>query len=98
MRFEDLEPVFLKLRETPFGPVQIPVTRDDAQGVMFLCPKCFAESGGPVGVHQVICWGSSVLNNSAINGPGRWDMTGHGPGDMTLVGAGKSGLVQVRSA
>ena len=21
-----------------------------------LCPKCFAENGGPVGTHSVICW------------------------------------------
>ena len=95
MRFEDLEPVFLKLLSTPFGPVQTPVLRDEAQGVMFLCPQCYADANGPEGVHQVICWGSSVINNSHLNGPGRWDMAGHGAGDMTLIGASGSNSVEV---
>lgn len=33
-------------------------SRDDPQpaafGVMFLCPKCFADNGGEVGTHSVI--------------------------------------------
>lgn len=29
---------------------------DEADGVMFLCPKCFAANGECVGMHSVICW------------------------------------------
>ena len=28
----------------------------DAQGVEFLCPKCFAAHAGPIGTHGVIVW------------------------------------------
>lgn len=59
----------------------------DAQGVMFLCPKCFAENGGEVGTHRVVCWSRSRgVPDSAQPSPGRWTIDGTGYHDLTLNG------------
>jgi hypothetical protein len=57
----------------------------DAQGVRFLCPKCFSENGGSVGTHSVICWflGRGVSADESP-GPGRWNALGTGLSDLTL--------------
>lgn len=59
----------------------------DAQGVMFLCPKCYEAKGGPVGVHRVICWfaGRGVPDSQVPTG-GRWEPAGSGLDDLTFVG------------
>jgi hypothetical protein len=57
-----------------------------AQGVEFLCPKCFAANGGAVGTHAVICWSRSRgIPDAASPGPGRWRLTGTGFGDLSLM-------------
>ncbi len=67
----------------------------EADGVRFLCPKCFTENGGAVGTHSVICWGPNV-NRKVEPGPGRWTLVGTGLDDLTLDGAlGKSRSVQL---
>jgi hypothetical protein len=59
----------------------------EAQGVMFLCPKCFAANGGRVGTHIVICWSRSRgVPDDAQPGPGRWTLEGTGYADLTLNG------------
>ncbi len=65
---------------------------EQAQGVKFLCPKCFAANKGPVGTHAVICWSSSRgVPAKAFPGPGRWRLVGTGFQDLTLdVEPGKS--------
>jgi hypothetical protein len=55
----------------------------DADGVYFLCPKCFAENGGPIGTHSVICW-RPRMPAEVLPGPGRWEFVGTGLGDLTL--------------
>jgi hypothetical protein len=68
----------------------------DAQGVCFLCPKCFATNGGPVGTHSVICWSRSRgVPDSESPGPGRWLLNGTGIDDLTLDGDGGSRSVQL---
>lgn len=58
---------------------------DDAQGIEFLCPKCFAANGGPVGTHAVVCWSRSRgVPDKAEPAPGRWLMRGTGFDDLTL--------------
>ena len=49
----------------------------DAQGLWFLCPKCFTGNNGPVGTHGVLVWfeGRGVPPE-ATPGPGRWLITG----------------------
>ena len=56
---------------------------EDAAGVMFLCPVCFAANGGPRGTHGVICWSPSVSQEHDPK-PGRWAMEGTGLHDLSL--------------
>lgn len=57
----------------------------EAQGIIFLCPKCFAKNGGPVGTHSVICWSRSRgVPDDVSPGPGRWALQGSGFEDLTL--------------
>ena len=69
-------------------------TLADAQGVMFLCPKCYAENGGPVGTHMVLCWfaGRGVPEDEAPL-PGRWNPSGTGIEDLTFVGPGAASVL-----
>lgn len=60
----------------------------DADGVMFLCPKCFAANGGRVGTHSVICWFTGKVDADVAPGPGRWNPRGTGLKDLTFVGPG----------
>lgn len=57
----------------------------EAQGISFLCPKCFAENKGPRGTHSVICWSRSRgVPEDATPGPGRWKLDGTSFDDLTL--------------
>lgn len=58
---------------------------DDAQGIEFLCPKCFQANGGTGGTHAVVCWSRSRgVPDAAQPGPGRWQLVGTGYHDLTL--------------
>jgi hypothetical protein len=60
---------------------------EQAQGVRFLCPKCFHKNGGNVGTHSVICWSRSRgVPETATPGPGRWSLHGTSLDDLTLHG------------
>lgn len=65
----------------------------EADGVCFLCPKCFKQNGGPVGTHSVICWAPSVPQDTSPT-PGRWEMHGAGLDDLTLVAGSSSVALQ----
>lgn len=70
------------------GPAEyIPIvdTLAEADGVWFLCPKCFAGNGGPVGTHAVICWFVGKVADDVDPKPGRWTPTGTGLHDLTFV-------------
>lgn len=68
-----------------------------AAGIQFLCPKCYAANGSPVGTHTVICWGPEVDKGCAPS-PGRWVMIGGGFYDLTLNGTpGKSRSVLLKT-
>jgi hypothetical protein len=63
----------------------------EAQGVWFLCPKCFAHNGGAKGTHCV--WvsfaGRGVPDESGSHNnegkPSRWTATGTGLHDLTTT-------------
>lgn len=57
----------------------------EADGVMFLCPKCYIENNGPVGTHSVICWFVGRVPDDVDPKPGRWTPTGTGLSDLTFV-------------
>lgn len=61
----------------------------EADGIMFLCPVCFAAKGSDVGVHSIVCWEPSVPRERSP-GPGRWTMQGTGLDDLTLVASSSS--------
>ena len=66
-------------------------TLAEADGVMFLCPKCFGQNGGPVGTHAVLCWFVGKVADDVDPKPGRWTPTGTGLHDLTFVpSAGRS--------
>lgn len=80
--------------EERMGPVEyLPEvdTLAEADGVMFLCPKCFADNGGPVGTHAVICWFVGKVTDDVDPKPGRWTPTGTDLSDLSFVpSAGRS--------
>jgi hypothetical protein len=59
-------------------------TLQEANGIEFLCPKCFIENKGPVGTHIVICWQPDMPVNLSP-GPGRWKLVGTSFEDLSLV-------------
>lgn len=87
MRLFDLSPQFVSLVRTvgAAGAYERCDSIEQADGVRFLCPKCFAERNSPIGVHAVVCWKPSVLPK--VRPAGRWGMTGTGMYDLTLVPA-----------
>jgi len=64
-----------------------------ADGVIFLCPKCFHDNGGPVGTHSVICW-SPAVSQDHVPRPGRWNLVGTAIDDLTLVAGSSSVQLQ----
>lgn len=99
LRLHELEAVFLYYtgedgRDMHMGEPP-DVTLDRADAVMFLCPKCFTENGGPVRTHRVICNRPRVpLIPEKYVGPGRWEFQGTGIDDLTLVAGSSSILLQ----
>lgn len=87
MRLTELAPQFLRYEKRADGVFLPYVDRiEEAQGISFLCPVCFAKNGGPVGTHGVICWSSSRgVPDDATPGPGRWRLEGTGYGDLSLM-------------
>ena len=84
MKLTELQPRFIQYSPGVYKHVD---TIDEAQGVWFLCPKCFAANNGPVGTHAVICWSRSAgVPDEAVPGPGRWTLVGTGYNDLTLNG------------
>lgn len=81
MNLRQLEAKFV--RRTNEGRQHVS-TIAEADGVDFLCPKCYAEQGGPVGTHHIVCWSPSVPQDVGP-GPGRWSMHGNSIDDLTLV-------------
>lgn len=81
---QELEAHFLKvLDDRTYETAGISLA--NADGVMFLCPKCFAANGGKVGTHSVICWFRGKVSDELTPKPGRWTPVGTGLGDLTFV-------------
>ena len=76
------------------GPVEyyVPVeTIPEADGLAFMCPKCFVTHGGSVGTHWVVCWRPHVPPEVEPK-PGRWEFLGTSLDDLTLK-AGSSSIL-----
>lgn len=88
MRLSELEPEFIKILDEKS---HMPSSLTEADGLFFLCPKCFAENKGPVGTHAIICWRPRVSQDRDPK-PGRWEFVGTGIDDLKLV-AGSSSIL-----
>ena len=90
MKLIELEPSFLKITDNKthrrVGSIE------EADGIWFICPKCFTEAGTNVGVHWVICWQPHVPQTREPK-PGRWSFEGTGYHDLTLVAKSSSILL-----
>lgn len=60
-------------------------TLAEADGLRFMCPKCFADNAGPVGTHLVMCWFVGRVPDDEMPGPGRWTPIGTSLDDLTFV-------------
>ncbi len=77
------------------GPQQIFVNVEaigDADGIIFLCPKCFAANGGSLGTHSVVCWSPRVPPDADPK-PGRWNLVGTSYADLSLRAGSSSVLL-----
>lgn len=83
MRLVDLEAKFLALMDGDAKTFRYVDSIADAQGVWFLCPKCYAANAGRIGTHAVICWNRTVPDDMDPK-PGRWALHGTGLHDLTL--------------
>lgn len=91
MKLIELEPHFLKLK-TPTSWMRVD-SIEEADGVLFLCPKCFQQDPvGPIGTHSIICWRPRVSQDVSPK-PGRWEFTGTGYADLSLVAGSSSVLL-----
>lgn len=90
MKLIDLNPKWLKHHNhVSWFRVQ---SKDQADGIQFLCPKCFKANNGPEGTHSIICWAPQVSSNLSPR-PGRWTMEGTDFNNLTLKA--KSSSVQL---
>lgn len=60
-------------------------TLDGADGIMFLCPKCYEKNRGSRGTHVIVCWFVGRVPDSEMPGPGRWTPQGTSLDDLTFV-------------
>jgi hypothetical protein len=96
MRLVDLKPFFVRYetRQEDGKEREYTHTVDslgDAQGIFFLCPKCFAADGGEVGTHaiDVTFADRGALPNQGSHGtdgsPTRWTVTGSDFSNLTTA-------------
>ena len=84
MKLTLLEPQFMRI--TSAGHYADVDTLAEAQGVMFLCPKCFAKNCGNVGTHSVMVWFRDCgVPADEVPLPGRWGVSGTGYADLTIT-------------
>jgi hypothetical protein len=58
---------------------------ETAQGIVFLCPRCFYRNGGAVGTHMVICWFEGRGVPASVPPTGRWKAYGLCLEDLSLA-------------
>lgn len=80
-----LEAEFIKLTDPAGGSFRRVDTLAEADGILFLCPKCFAAVGSRPGVHSVLCWFRGHVPDAVSPKPGRWTPAGTGLHDLTFV-------------
>ena len=64
-------------------------TIDEAHGIWFLCPLCFAANSGRIGTHMVMCGfagraPAGTMSKNSAGADSRWEVSGTGYHDLTL--------------
>lgn len=91
MKLTELEPTFLKWKDD--SHFELTDIINEADGVQFLCPKCFVANKGKIGTHSIVCWQPNVPQTTTPR-PGRWNLVGSSYDDLTLVNGSSSVLVR----
>jgi hypothetical protein len=87
-RLSELDARFLMVDKEDLKLMHMVESLAEADGVLFLCPKCFADNNGPIGTHSIICWFRGKVPDDLNPKPGRWNPSGTGLDDLTFVGPG----------
>lgn len=90
LKLIELEPKFVTRKDDNHYQPHDDISKAD--GIWFLCPKCFRELGGSIGCHMVMCWCPSVPQTT-LPTPGRWNLQGTGYLNLTLVAGSSSVLL-----
>lgn len=98
MKLIDLEPQFVRLVPGQDKTWEYVGTLAEAQGIFFLCPKCFEENKGRIGTHMVLCWfNGRGVPNEMDPGPGRWNPNGTDFENLSFVPGEKSCSILLQS-
>lgn len=58
----------------------------EADGISFVCPKCFHAHGRKLeGVHSITCWFRGRVPDDIDPGPGRWTPAGTGVKNLSFI-------------
>ncbi len=90
MKLIELEPHFIKIINSNSWTTDS--SPQDADGIQFLCPKCFSDNKGPMGTHMIICWKPHVPQ-TFYPVPGRWNIVGNSYDNLSLVAGSSSVLL-----
>lgn len=87
MRLADLEPHWITEVQPGGCHRKDRVYRDGAvQGILFLCPLCFAANSGPIGTHSVLVpFKDRGVPDDAYPGMARWTAEGRTFDDLTVT-------------
>jgi len=81
MKLTQLDPQFLKTADNHSLKYIDDILQAD--GILFLCPKCFENNNGAIGTHSIICWKPHVPQTTVPTG-GRWTFEGTSYANLTL--------------
>ena len=92
MKLIELDPVWVQHGQDEDGRqiMRTVSSLPEADGICFLCPKCYVANAGPVGTHSVICWFEDRVADDVQPGPGRWKPQGTSFDDLSFVTGKKS--------
>jgi hypothetical protein len=83
---EDLQGRFVTRTPTADNAYQItPVASlRGSQGILFMCPRCYAKTGDPEQTHPILCWFKRKVPKEITPRTGRWKPIGTNLENLTL--------------
>ena len=89
LNLSELDAEFIKLNDETGASFSIVERINDADGIMFVCPKCHESTDENKGAHSIICWAPHVPQ-TVHPVPGRWNLIGTGLHDLELKNGSSS--------